>query len=119
VAAGWDLEARQLRAYPWGDAPPDGRLGLGLAAPEPVGTTPGDRSPFGLLDLGGGVCEWVVRVGASPPCAVKGASFAVDARTAAHQARVRVTGTPRPTPPPLFEAVVGVRLLVDAPEETP
>lgn len=64
--AEWEFAARGTddRKYPWGNALPDqsravyGRVyGKGGAA-APVGTHPGDASPFGLLDMAGNVLEW-------------------------------------------------------------
>jgi len=60
----WEKAARGVdgRIYPWGDHPeptyanardsqPD------VARPQPVGVVPTDRSPYGVRDLSGGVCE--------------------------------------------------------------
>lgn len=64
--AEWEFAARGTdgRLYPWGNAAPMpgqavfGRvLGKGGAAAA-VGTTPGDVSPFGVLDLAGNALEW-------------------------------------------------------------
>lgn len=63
--AEWEFAARGTdgRRYPWGNEPP----GAGRAVFEmdflkgqaaPVGTTPGDVSPFGVLDMAGNVSEW-------------------------------------------------------------
>jgi len=64
--AEWEFAARGAdgRRYPWGNsepAPDQAVFGLtvgkgGKAAP--VGTTPGDVSPFGILDMAGNVLEW-------------------------------------------------------------
>jgi formylglycine-generating enzyme required for sulfatase activity len=63
--AEWEFAARGTdgRRYPWGtDEPEPGRAVFdrdflkGVAAA--VGTTPGDVSPFGVLDMAGNVTEW-------------------------------------------------------------
>jgi formylglycine-generating enzyme required for sulfatase activity len=67
----WELAARgpSGRAYPWGDAEPDGCFGVAHASndprcpgrrggPAPVGTSATDRTPEGVYDLGGNVSEW-------------------------------------------------------------
>lgn len=61
--AEWEVAARGPEAfmYPWGNDPdPDAAvLGRGVAArPAPVGSTPRDRSPWGVMDMGGNVAEW-------------------------------------------------------------
>ncbi|MCA9027406.1 MAG: SUMF1/EgtB/PvdO family nonheme iron enzyme [Planctomycetaceae bacterium] len=64
--AEWEFAARGTdgRLYPWGNAEPDssraiyGRIFGRGGKPEPVGTTPGDVSPFGILDMAGNVMEW-------------------------------------------------------------
>jgi len=64
--AEWEFAARGSdgREYPWGDEEPKkGRAVYGLifgkgGKAEAVGTTPGDVSPFGVLDMAGNVIEW-------------------------------------------------------------
>ncbi len=64
--AEWEFAARGTdgREYPWGNDPPrPGRAVYGRVIghggkPDPVGTTPGDCSPFGILDMAGNVLEW-------------------------------------------------------------
>jgi formylglycine-generating enzyme required for sulfatase activity len=64
--AEWEFAARgtDAREYPWGNAPPlpgqavYGRVIGHGGKPDPVGTTPGDCSPFGILDMAGNVLEW-------------------------------------------------------------
>jgi formylglycine-generating enzyme required for sulfatase activity len=70
--AEWERAARGASslAFPWGDRPPDCGTsvfaradGQTCSSPggrdEDVGTTPGDRSAEGVLDLAGNVSEWV------------------------------------------------------------
>ena len=62
----WEFAARGSdgRQYPWGNAEPTesravyGRIFGQGGKPEAVGTTPGDVSPFGVLDMAGNVMEW-------------------------------------------------------------
>ena len=64
--AEWEFAARGTdgRRYPWGNEEPrPGRAVYGLTLGKggkstPVGTTPGDTSPFGVLDMAGNVLEW-------------------------------------------------------------
>jgi serine/threonine-protein kinase len=70
--AEWELAARGAtsRRFPWGNEPPscddvvhdrgpEGRCAGKPTGPENVGTAPRDRTPEGVLDLGGNVGEWV------------------------------------------------------------
>ncbi len=60
----WEKAARgaEGRVHPWGDAF-DARHGnFGAAGTAPVGSSPGDFSPFGVLDAGGNVAEFTVPV---------------------------------------------------------
>jgi formylglycine-generating enzyme required for sulfatase activity len=63
--AEWEFAARGSdgREYPWGDAEPAaGQAVFGLdflkGQAAAAGATPGDCSPFGVLDMGGNVGEW-------------------------------------------------------------
>lgn len=64
--AEWEFAARGTdgRLYPWGnEAPrPDravyGKLRSDTATTQTVGSTPGDCSPFGILDMAGNALEW-------------------------------------------------------------
>ena len=64
--AEWELAARGTdgRNYPWGnDGPDHGRAVHGLVYGKggkaaPVGSHPGDVSPFGVMDMAGNVSEW-------------------------------------------------------------
>jgi formylglycine-generating enzyme required for sulfatase activity len=52
------------RKFPWGNQEPDPRRAVfrrnwGEAATDPVGTHPSGASPYGLLDMGGHMWEWV------------------------------------------------------------
>jgi formylglycine-generating enzyme required for sulfatase activity len=60
--AEWELAARgyEGRRYPWGDdpTPPACPAVDGVDVPPAVGLCPGRASPFGVLDMVGGVLEW-------------------------------------------------------------
>ncbi|MEZ4313456.1 MAG: SUMF1/EgtB/PvdO family nonheme iron enzyme [Polyangiaceae bacterium] len=82
--AEWEFAARGSvpRRFPWGDDPPrcdgtvfgrapDGACPDKPAGPQDVGTSPQDRTPEGVLDLGGNVGEWVADqfvLSHYPPC---------------------------------------------------
>ncbi len=57
--AEWEKAARGTdgRPYPWGDGFDPKKTNVG-SAPMPVGSTPEDRSPYGVLDMAGNVSEW-------------------------------------------------------------
>ena len=64
--AEWEKAARGTdgRLWPWGNEFEDGRANLsddedGYAFTAPVGSFPGDASPYGLLDVAGNAAEWV------------------------------------------------------------
>ncbi len=66
--AQWERAARgeDGRRYPWGDGEPDAAracfAGSSKGRPDPVGTHPAGRGPFGHLDLAGNVWEWCADV---------------------------------------------------------
>jgi serine/threonine protein kinase/formylglycine-generating enzyme required for sulfatase activity len=92
----WEKAARGVdgRPYPWGD-----RFDAALCktrvsrdkrpAPEPVGVFSTDASPYGVLDLAGGVAEWVESSNGAIP-ALRGGSWA-DWPEACHAASRRPT----------------------------
>jgi len=62
--AQWEYAARGTdgRRYPWGNGDPGSRLcGNGSQSSTcPVGSYPGDTSPFGLVDMAGNAWEWTL-----------------------------------------------------------
>lgn len=61
MAAGWDATLGAKLLWPWGNEPAAQGVNVaaGLPGPAPVGSFPADRSPAGVLDMGGNVREWV------------------------------------------------------------
>lgn len=62
LAAGWDVARSAKLIWPWGNEPPQGSVNVGdnsLGKAAVVGSMAGDKSPQGLLDMGGNVSEWV------------------------------------------------------------
>ncbi len=62
AAAGWDAARKAKLRWPWGndvERPGANIEGIGAGAPKPVGSFSTDRSPAGVLDMGGNVSEWV------------------------------------------------------------
>lgn len=62
MAAGWDVGRNAKLNWPWGNeaVAPDANVAGRLPDAAPVGTLAADRSPVGVLDLGGNVREWVL-----------------------------------------------------------
>lgn len=61
----WAATGPRRRRFPWGDEPPDpSRASFGWQhhGPDDVGGHPAGAGPFGHLDLGGNVWEWVADV---------------------------------------------------------
>ena len=58
--AEWEKAARGTdgRLYPWGDEWNPEAANLYRAEFSPVGAHPGDRSPYGVLDMAGNAAEW-------------------------------------------------------------
>jgi formylglycine-generating enzyme required for sulfatase activity len=85
----WSVAARgpELSVYPWGnvwDPKRSNHAGASRGDTAPVGSFPGDRSPFGCLDMGGNVSEWtasfpdgrrVTRVKENSNVVLRGGSF--------------------------------------------
>ncbi|MEZ4453585.1 MAG: SUMF1/EgtB/PvdO family nonheme iron enzyme [Nannocystaceae bacterium] len=116
--AEWERAARgaDLRIYPHGDgiAPSDANwdatyernpVGMG---PDPVGSHPQSRSPFGLEDMAGNVFEWTVSVREEDGYVARGGAFFFDAMTQRSINRGRLD--------PTFRApTLGVRLCMTYP----
>ncbi len=62
-AARWDPVTKHSNIWPWGDTFESGRTNTGLAGQKgtaEVGKFAQDRSPWGILDMGGNVSEWTL-----------------------------------------------------------
>jgi formylglycine-generating enzyme required for sulfatase activity len=77
----WERATRggDSRIYPWGnDAPGTETTNIATDELEPIGNRPGDRSPFGVYDLGGNVSEitgTVVKFEGRPVHPIRGGSY--------------------------------------------
>lgn len=62
MAAGWDAGRHAKLNWPWGNEAVASEVNVAGRLPDvaPVGTLTADRSPAGVLDLGGNVREWVL-----------------------------------------------------------
>jgi formylglycine-generating enzyme required for sulfatase activity len=62
LAAGWDSQHGAKLLWPWGNDSDQIQVNLAHASigqPTVVGSFAQDRSPYGVLDMGGNVSEWV------------------------------------------------------------
>ena len=59
--AEWEYAARGTdgRRFPWGDDFNENKTNASQKGMLPVGVTPSDKSPYGVLDMAGNVSEWV------------------------------------------------------------
>jgi len=81
------------RTYPWGNTPPGGDIHLGgeaakkfaldagLLLQAPAGSFPADRAPFGHMDMGGNLSEWITPSNDALP-GLMGGNFADEAPVA-------------------------------------
>lgn len=80
-ASDWTVAASggDGRTYPWGDAAPSNQACWNMSLANggcDVGTHPLDVSPYGALDMGGGVSEITTSRGLQPARKTKGGAFA-------------------------------------------
>ncbi|HMR62749.1 MAG TPA: SUMF1/EgtB/PvdO family nonheme iron enzyme [Anaerolineae bacterium] len=62
LVAGWNIDKSAKLLWPWGNEAGQAEINAGpttQAGPVAVGSFPEDVSPFGVLDMGGNVSEWV------------------------------------------------------------
>ena len=118
--AEWVRAARgaTTQTFPWGSSATQGRCNQG-DAPAPVGTTTGDRSVYGVMDMGGNAAEWTAdsfkafpKCPAPPPDdpsakVIKGGSYVERYAVARCASR-------RPLKSDTFEWHVGFRCVRDA-----
>ena len=78
----WEKAARgtDARAFPWGNTwEPTyckcAHARAGAMSPEPCGSFPQDRSPFGVMDLAGGVADWTSSTTAATERICRGGSW--------------------------------------------
>ena len=92
----WEKAARgaDARAFPWGNAweptyCKSAHSRIGSPSPEPCGSYPQDRSPYGVMDLAGGVADWTSTTTAGNDRICRGGSWQrldVHARAASRHA---------------------------------
>lgn len=76
-AAEWERAGRgnARRTFPWGSSPVEDQAHFGAMGTEPVGSRPAGASPFGVLDLAGGVAEWCADQPDPSTALIKGGSW--------------------------------------------
>jgi serine/threonine-protein kinase len=83
TAIEWEKAGRGIdgRTYPWGNHFDPAYCCMrdsfrGKSLPTPVGTFELDRSPYGVMDMAGNICEWTsTEVGTDGDRVIKGASY--------------------------------------------
>ncbi|MFC1582070.1 protein kinase [Planctomycetota bacterium] len=108
-AASWSDEDKLARIYPWGDewTSEKGQFGETVGT---IGSNAADTSPYGCMDMGGNVNEWVKPVADTATAGIiKGGG----ARLPQPIARAMAKASSREAPPPEFRGErVGFRLVL-------